>query len=419
MKTLTFSTLYPNHAQPRHGIFVEQRLRHLLGSGEVESRVVAPAPWFPFRQAMFGRYGTFARIPPVEERHGIRVLHPRFLLVPKVGMTASPALLAMAMRPVFARLLDEGFDFDVIDTHYLYPEGVAAVLLGRMFQRPVVMSALGDDVITLPRFALPRRMILWAVEQAGAVTSVCQALKDELVAVGAPEEKVRVILHGVDLDLFHPTDREAVRRRLGLTGTVLLSVGHVTPRKGHHLALAALPELPGTTLMIAGDGWLEGRLRAQAESLGVSERVRFLGQVEQEELKDLYSAADALVLASSREGIANVLLESMACGTPVVATPVWGTPEVVNVPEAGVLMRERSAEAVVEGVRRLLARYPDREATRRHAARFSWEQTSREHLEALHAAVDGAGRGRARAAARRSQGERSRIAGEVRAGGEN
>lgn len=403
MKTLTFASLYPNLAQPRHGIFVEQRLRHLLDSGEIESRVVAPAPWFPFGHAAFGRYGTFGRIPHAEERHGIRVLHPRFPLIPKVGMTASPILLAAAMRPVVERLIEED-GFDVIDAHYLYPDGVAAALLGRELERPVVMTALGDDVITLPRFALPRRMILWAVAEAAAVTSVCQALKDALIAVGAAAEKVRVILNGVDLDLFRPVDRAEARRRLGVDGTVLLSVGHLTARKGHHLAVAALPRLPEATLVIAGDGWMEGRLRRLAESLGVGDRVRFLGHVDQERLRDVYGAADALVLASSREGIANVLLESMACGTPVVATAVWGTPEVIDVPAAGVLMRDRSAESVVEGVRRLLARYPDRAATRGHACRFRWEQTSREHLAALHEAVEdgprakrhGAGAGRPR-----------------------
>jgi glycosyltransferase involved in cell wall biosynthesis len=230
-------------------------------------------------------------------------------------------------------------------------------------------------------------MILWAVNRCAGVTTVCQALKDRLVEVGAPAEKIRVVLHGVDPGLFHPVDREAVRRRLGLTGRVLLSVGHLTKRKGHHLAIQALTELPDTTLLIVGDGWMEGELRELARSLGLEDRVRLLGHLEQEDLKEYYGAADALVLASSREGIANVLIESMACGTPVIATPVWGTPEAVNVPEAGVLMRDRSVGALVEAAGRLFADYPDREATYRHAATFTWERTSREHLEVLRAAM--------------------------------
>jgi teichuronic acid biosynthesis glycosyltransferase TuaC len=389
MRTITFSTLYPNSAQPRHGIFIEQRLRHLLEAGEVESRVIAPVPWFPFRHPVFGRYDTFARVPSYEERYGIGIWHPHYPLLPKMGLSTAPLLMATAAKSWLQEMIDGGFDFDVIDAHYAYPDGVAAVILGQHFGKPVILSVLGDDVITYPKYPIPRRLLLWAVERAAGITAVCQALKDRLVSWGAPAEKIRVVLHGVDLDLFRPVDREAVRERLGLSGTVLLSVGHVTRRKGHHLAVEALRELPEATLLIAGDGWYEEPLRELAASFGVQERVRFLGQVDQEALRDYYGAADALVLASSREGIANVLLEAMACGTPVIATAVWGTPEAVNAPEAGVLMGERSAPALVEAARRLFASYPDRAATRRHAAKFRWEQTSREHLEVLGAAVRG------------------------------
>lgn len=304
-------------------------------------------------------------------------------------MTSAPFLMATAAKKALQELLDEGFEFDAIDAHYLYPDGVAAMILGRDFGKPVIVSVLGDDVITLPHYRLPRQMILWAVECSGGITTVCQALKDTLVGIGAPADKIRVVLHGVDLELFQPVNRAEVRRRLGLSGTVLVSVGHVTPRKGHHLAIEALTGLPDTTLLIAGDGWFEGHCRDLARTLGVEERVRFLGQVEQEGLKDLYGAADALVLASSREGIANVLLESMACGTPVIATAVWGTPEAVTVPAAGVLMRDRSAASIVEAAHKLFENYPDRAATRAHAATFTWEQTSLDHMEVLHKALRG------------------------------
>ena len=387
MRTITFSTLYPNCTAPRHGIFIEQRLRHLISTGEVESRVVAPVPWFPFTHPVFGRYGAFARVPSSEERHGLQIRHPRYPLLPKVGLSTAPLLMAAAARSVLQEMIDEGFDFDVIDSHYLYPDGVAAILLGRWFGKPVTMTALGDDVITYPRYRIPRKFLLWGLRQAAGVSSVCQALKDKLIEWGASGDEVRVIVHGVDPGLFQPVDRNLVRSRLGLHGVVLLTVGHLTARKGHHLAIQALPVLPEATLLVAGDGWYAEGLRELAASLGVADRVRFLGHVDQEDLKDYYCAADALVLASSREGMANVLLESMACGTPVIATAVWGTPEAVNVPEAGVLMAERSAGAIVEAARRLFAAWPDREATRRHAATFRWERTSEEHLEVLQSAL--------------------------------
>lgn len=389
MRTVTFTTLYPNASQPRHGIFIEQRLRHLLSTGAVESQVVAPVPWFPCKSLRFGKYSVFARVPLYEERHGIRIWHPRYPLIPKMSESTTPLLMALGARAVLEQMKKDGFDFDLIDAHYLYPDGVAAALLARHFGRPMVCSVLGDDAITHPQFRLPRRMILWAVRKSAGVSCVCEALKERLIAVGAPADKVSVILQGVDLELFRPVDREETRRRLGLSGTVLISVGHATPRKGHHLAIQALASLPDTTLLIAGDGWYEGHLRNLAAEVSVQDRVRFLGHVDQEDLKTFYSAADALVLASSREGIANVLMEAMACGTPVIATPVWGTPEAVTAPEAGVLMRDRSAEALVEAARELFARYPDREATRRHASQFRWERTSQELLALLRQAVAG------------------------------
>src|SRR5215213_6319620 len=202
MRTITFSTLYPNCTAPRHGIFIEQRLRNLISTGEVESRVVAPVPWFPFKHSVFGRYGAFARVPPSEERHGLRIRHPRYPLLPKVGLSTAPLLMASAARPVLQEMIDEGFDFDVIDSHYLYPDGVAAILLGRWFGKPVTMTALGDDVITYPRYRIPRKLLLWGLRQAAGVSSVCQALKDKLIEWGASGDGIRVIVHGVDPGLF-------------------------------------------------------------------------------------------------------------------------------------------------------------------------------------------------------------------------
>ncbi len=376
MKILTFSTLFPNQVRPSHGIFVETRLRHLVASGEVESRVVAPVPWFPFSDARFGQYAKFAQVPASETRFGLQVSHPRFPLIPKIGMNLAPAMLANGAKATVARMIDEGYDFDLIDAHYFYPDGVAAVKLGRYFNKPVVITARGSDISMIPQHAVPRKMIRWAAAQADGIITVCNALKTELVELGVDAEKITPLRNGVDLERFHPGDRHALRQSIGLTGFTLLSVGHLVPVKGHELAIGALPLLPGVTLLLAGDGVERGPLEAQARQLGVADRVRFLGVVPQIELPRYYCAADALVLASSREGWANVLLESMACGTPVVASKVWGTPEVVAAPEAGLLMQERSARGVADAINALRANYPDRAATRRYAEGFGWGDTT-------------------------------------------
>ena len=377
MKILTFSSLYPDSTRPGHGIFVENRLRHLIADGEVQARVVSPVPWFPSTQARFGSYADFARVPKNEIWHGVDVEHPRYVLMPKLGMTLAPMLMAGAVKQTVRRILESGYSFDLIDAHYFYPDGVAAVMIGRALRKPVIITARGTDLNLIPEYYLPRRMIQWAAANSAAMITVCQALKDVLTGLGVADSRVTVLRNGVDLDIYRPpVDRNALRTKLGVHGTTLLSVGYLIQRKGHDLVIDALKQLPNAKLLIAGDGPERERLGEIARQSGVADRVTFLGRLGTPQLVDYYGAADALVLASSREGWANVLLESMACGTPVVATRIWGTPEVVSEACAGQLVNERTAQALAQGILELLARVPDRSDTRRYAEKFSWDATT-------------------------------------------
>ena len=166
---------------PHHGIFVENRLRNLLASGEVASLVVAPVPWFPFKHKSFGRYASFARVPCEEQRHDITVLHPRYPLPPKVGMSSAPVLMYTALRRLFAEILKARFRFDLIDAHYFYPDGVAAVLLGRNLGKPVVITARGTDLNLMPEFLVPRQLIRWAASRAAGLATVSEALRERLI----------------------------------------------------------------------------------------------------------------------------------------------------------------------------------------------------------------------------------------------
>lgn len=377
IRTLLFSTLYPNGVRPSHGIFVETRLRHLLASGEVETRVVAPVPWFPLRHAMFGEYAQHAAVPRHEVRNGISVEHPRYLLLPRIGMNSAPFALARTGLAAAKRLIAEGYDFDLIDAHYFYPDGVAATLIGKALNKPVVITARGTDINLIPQYEKPRQMILKAARDCAAMITVCTALKDAIVGLGGTAQKITVLRNGVDLELFRPEDRQPARAAFGMQAKfAIVSVGHLIKRKGHHLVIEAMPQMPDAELYIAGSGEEDARLRALAASFGVTDRVHFLGALPQARLRTLYNAADCLVLASSREGWANVLLEAMACGTPVVASNVWGTPEVVASPAAGVLMEERNAKGITRAVERLRQALPNRKDTRSYAEQFSWDATT-------------------------------------------
>ena len=377
IKLLTFSSLFPNPVIPQHGVFVENRLRHLIASGEVESKVVAPVPWFPLSASFFGEYAKFSQVPSQNIRHDITIEHPRYLVIPKIGMTMTPDAMVRSALPVIQKIIDDGYDFDILDAHYFFPDGIAAVKIAKKLNKPVIITARGTDLNLIPNYPKPRAMIQWAANEADAMITVCQALKDTLVELGADENKVTALRNGVDLKTFTPPEnREELRNNLNISGKTILSVGHLIERKGHYLLIEAMSLMPETKLFIAGQGADLKQLQNLAAEKGVSDRVSFLGSVPYDKLKNYYGAVDMLVLASSREGWANVLLEAMACGTPVVATNIWGTPEVVASSEAGILVEERTPKALADGVQRLYQQYPDRNKTRKYAEKFSWDDTT-------------------------------------------
>jgi glycosyltransferase involved in cell wall biosynthesis len=382
---LTATTLFPNAQQPSHGIFVETRLRHLAASGKVRAQVLAPVTWAP---PLLPRFRKLRQVQEHERRNGFEVEHPRYVVIPKVGMNLAPYTLYRAMRQSLRRLLDSGLKFDLIDAHYFYPDGVAAAWLAQEFRLPLAITARGTDINLIPEYTRPRRLILEAAQTAGAVITVCQALKDRMIELGAVAEKITVLRNGVDLQAFRMKDREALRANLGLKGFVLASVGLLIERKGHHFVIEALARLPDATLLIAGLGPDREQLESLAARLGVGDRVRFLGNIDQPALCDVYNSADALVLASSREGWANVLLEAMACGTPVIGTAVWGTPEVIARPEAGILLKNRDGDSIVEAVMALRQALPERSATRRYAEQFDWQATTDGQLALFRALID-------------------------------
>lgn len=386
MKILTFSSLYPNAVNPQHGIFVETRLRKLVETGEVDARVIAPIQSFPVSFGPFARYAAFAAAPAFETRHGIDIHHPRFLSVPKVGMRLTPSSMAIAARKLFHQIVEKEA-IDLIDAHYFYPDGVAAATLAAETGLPCIITGRGTDLNVFPEYPAARREILKAVDRAAACITVSEALRTRLIEIGAPPEKVTTLRNGVDTDFFAPVstaDRDTVRQRYDLTGKVVIAVGNLAPEKGQMMIVEALRDLADTadvTLVLVGDGPDADRIDSYIEDNNLAGRVRRLGRVPQADLPGLYSVADVSVLASMREGWPNVLLESMACGTPVVAADVGGVREMVTDPAAGTVVDERTVPAFAAAIFGLLTAPPDRAATRRHAQGFDWAETTRGQID--------------------------------------
>jgi teichuronic acid biosynthesis glycosyltransferase TuaC len=211
---------------------------------------------------------------------------------------------------------------------------------------------------------------------------------------------VRVIENGIDPERFRPLPRAEARQLLGLPdeGPLLVSVGTLAPRKGFHLVLEAVAALaarfPGIRFAMVGgagpEGAMEEELRALAARLGIPYRAIFAGPRSRDELAAWYSAADLFVLASAHEGCPNVVLEALACGTPVVATPVGNVPEILDGSERGPevgLLTERSVPALVETIGAALERSWDREAVRARVLPRTWPEVGREAGEEIRAAV--------------------------------
>lgn len=390
MRTVLFSTLYPSQARPGHGLFVEARLRHLVKSGQVESRVVAPVPWFPSTDERFGEYAQFAATPGFETRYDLDVFHPRYFLPPKIGMSVAPILLALGARRQMTRLVESGFDFDLIDAHYYYPDGVAATILGRWLRKPVVVTSRGSDINVLSDYAMPRRWIRRARDSAAASIFVSKALKDRMAEISGSDEGLHVVRNGVDLEEFPLRDRGQCQSALGLVdGRWMIYVGRLTRPKGVHLVIRTLAELSeDVKLAFVGDGVEAESLRQLAVETGTAHRIRFAGARPQQELSSWYSAASVLVLPSENEGIPNVILESLACGTPVVASVVGGIPEVMTTEVSGRMVETPDVPSFAAAVRDVLDANHDRNAVREHAGSFSWQETTRSQIELFRKVIE-------------------------------
>jgi teichuronic acid biosynthesis glycosyltransferase TuaC len=391
LRVLTFSSLFPSAARPRHGIFVETRLRQLVRDCAVDARVIAPVPWFPSRAEVFGAYAKFAATPRHEvHEDGLRVSHPRYLMLPRFGVPYQPDSMALAATADLRALARSGWVPDIIDAHYFYPDGVAAAQLAERLRIPLVITARGTDVNVLGKMAGTARRILWAAERAAAVIAVSTRLKEALVAMGVDESKVVVLRNGVDVGVFGLEDQAGARQRLGLglrASPIAACVGNLLAEKGQSLAIESLPALPELQLVIVGDGPMRAALQTLAGRLGVDQRVHFVPTMLQRDLRHLYAAADVLLLTSTREGWPNVVLESLACGTPVVSTDVAGVGEMLTDDGVGRIVAGRDAAGFAAAVAAMLRSAAPREHIRRHAARFDWATISRAQIDVFRGAL--------------------------------
>jgi glycosyltransferase involved in cell wall biosynthesis len=373
-RLLSIATLYPNAHRPRFGTFVARQLEALAARGDWDVTVINPIGVPPLA---LGRYKPLAEAAVTGVEHGVTVHRPRFTLVPRFGGPLNPTMIARAVLPL-ARRLHARAPLDLGDARVFYPDGPAAAKVAAALGRPLSIKARGADIQMWGGKAYALSRMLAAADQAAGLLAVSEALAADMVARGFPSKKITVHYTGLDRALFKPLDRTHSRARLGhdfgipADGRLLATVGALIPRKGQSLVIRALARLHDTRLALVGTGPDQPALESFVRDSGLAARVHFLGSLDHARLPVVLSAADAMVLPSTSEGLANAWVEALACGCPLVISEAGGAREVVTGPAAGRIVA-REVDAIAAAVRELLAAPPPPDAVAAHAARFSWE----------------------------------------------
>lgn len=380
-KIVVFSSLYPSQVRPAAGVFIRERMSKV--AEQLPLVVVSPVPWFPL-QGFIRLWKPEFRPQPAtfEQQQGIDVYYPRFLSIP--GLLKSWDGLFMALGSFLTLYqLRKQFQFNIIDAHFAYPDGYAATLLGRWFTVPVTITLRGTEV---PQSTRPqiRIRLLQALKNATRIFSVSESLKRHVVELGADADKIQRVGNGVDSKKFFPVDKKIARQQLELPedAKVLISVGGLVDRKGFHRVLEVLPALvkqyPDLIYLIVGgpspEGNINERLHQQVKDLDLVEHVRFLGSLPSDQLKTPLSASDVFVLATANEGWANVFLEAMACGLPVITTDVGGNAEVVNDGTLGTVVPFGDSQAIQDALSVALERTWDKTKILKYAEDNAWQQ---------------------------------------------
>ena len=384
------TTSYPRFPGDSVGTFMEPIAKGVAARGH-EVHVVAP--WHPrltrgkVEDGVFFHFFKYAPVPSLNVFGYAAGLHADVRLR-SAAWIAAP--LAMTSGWFKAMRVAQKKRATVMHGHWVVPGGVIAAAARPTL--PLVVSLHGSDVFVAEKTPPARVAAARVFRRAGFVTACSADLASRAVALGAPADRLAVVPYGVDTTRFAPSAevRARLRRSAALDAAtpVVFAAGRLVRKKGFEYLIDALPRLdPGVRLVLAGRGDLDGELRDRAAAAGVADRVRFLGDVSQDDVAAWLAAADIAVVPSVRDdsgnvdGLPNTVLEALASGTPVVATPAGGIGTVIDNGQNGLIVPEKDAAALAAAVATLVADRARGErlgaaARARVAARFGWETTA-------------------------------------------
>jgi len=396
MKILVITNLFPNNKEPNRGIFNKQEMLELIKLCKIQ--VVAPVVWHRAKGILEEENvespghqvtRTQEKSPghQVTRSPGFKVYHPKYFMIPKIGRSLYGFFFYFSLISMVKKIY-ESFKFDLIFSLWVYPDGFGSFLIAKALRKPIVIMAQGSDINIHTKYFLRRRMIAYILKGSNRVITVSGALKERIIEIGVPEDKISVILNGVNTELFKPMDKIECRKKLNLPldKKIVLFVGNLEMVKGIDLLVDAMKDLDNICLAIVGDGPLREIAIRNTQNARLKSRVYFAGARPHSEIPIWMNASDIFCLPSRNEGCPNVILEALACGRPIVASRAGGIPEIIKSENQGVLVSPENITELRAGILRALEKDWDSTALRQSVVNFDWKENVKKVFDVLGSA---------------------------------
>jgi len=386
-----YTNLYPSNADLQQGLFIEQLA--LVLDKNYPVTVICPTPWFP-RHRLLKKLGIshpVTTIPSFTIRQNITVHYPRYLLIPKLSKYTHSLFMFLGTLTTTLKIC-RSKKKAIISAHWIYPDCTSAVLLNLFVKIPLIVGARGCDINLNFKDRLLKKLLIFTLNRANAVVAVSNDLTKTIINQGISENKVHTIPNGINQTLFTPRDKTKTRQNLGLPENIklIVYVGQLHPVKDHGTFIEGIANYISTTnandndlmVLIIGDGPSKQSLIKRVIKAGLSSYITFEDQKPHDQIAKLLSAADVLCLTSIREGRPNIILESLACGTPVVASDVGGIPELINT-DNGILFPAGDSTAFSKSLNDALTKQWNSKAIVNSIKPFTWENTAKHYVNII------------------------------------